>query len=205
MDVVRRSLIDYAYIERENYEDVCSRMTNLKGQGLCPVAITLDGHKSVIRAFINVWPEIIIQRCLFHIENQGLMWIRFFPKTIAGQELRALLKGLTKINSQQDRDKFQEAYSLWIKKHKDTIKLLPKDSVANKDLQRTMKLIDNALPNMFLFIKDSKIAKTTNLLEGFYSQLKHQYQRHRGLTEKNKIAFLSWYCYFRSLKSSNTF
>lgn len=205
MDVIRRGLIDYAYIGRENYDDVHVRMTNLKEQGLYPVAITLDGHKPVTRAFMNVWPELALQRCLFHIENQGLMWIRFYPKTIAGQELRALLKGLTKISSQQERDKFQQAYSLWMKKHKDAIRLLPKDSVANKDLQRTMKLIDNALPNMFWFIKDPKIAKTTNLLEGFYSQLKHHYQRHRGLTEKHKIGFLTWYCYFKSLKSSNTF
>jgi transposase-like protein len=204
MDVVKRGLIDYAYIEREDYHDVHARMMNLKEQGLSPVVVTLDGHKPVTKAFLHVWPGIITQRCLFHVENQGLMWIRSFPRTLAGKELRILLKGLTKIASQQDQDQFQQAYSFWRERHIETIRLLPKESVANKDLQRTMKLIDNALPNMFWFIKDPKIAKTTNVLEGFYSQLKHHYQRHRGLTTEHKIGYLSWYCYFKSIKNSNT-
>jgi len=60
------------------------------------------------------------------------------------------------------------------------IKTLPKTSVANTDLKRTISLINNALPNMFHYLKDQNIAPTTNLLENLYSQLKHQYCNHRG-------------------------
>ncbi|MCG6537912.1 MAG: transposase, partial [Syntrophales bacterium LBB04] len=198
-DAQRRVPIFWAYIDRESYESVHPLIVQLKEQGLDPKAITLDGHRMVIRAILQVWPDVLIQRCLFHIQNQGLMWIRSFPKTIAGQELQILLKGLTKIRSTQDQRDFQRAYSHWRSKYRGMIALLPKESVANKDLQRTMRLIDNAEENMFHFIKDRNIEPTTNILESFYSRLKHHYRSHRGLTTKHKIAFLNWFCYLKSV------
>jgi hypothetical protein len=198
-DARRRIPIFWAYIERESYESVHPLIKYLKDQGLDPKAITLDGHRMVIKAILHIWPNIIIQRCLFHIQNQGLMWIRTFPKTVAGQELRILLKGLTSIRSYKEQVLFQRTYVLWKKKYQRAIALLPKESVANKDLQRTMKLIDHAESNMFHFIKDRNIEPTTNILESFYSRLKHHYRSHRGLTTRHKIAFLNWFCYLKSI------
>ena len=59
-------------------------------------------------------------------------------------------------------------------------------------------LIKNALPDMFHYLKDPGIPHTVNLLEGFYSRLKQDYRRHRGLTQANKLHYLSWYCYFKN-------
>lgn len=205
MDSVRKLLLDYWYIERESYDAVYPRLMQRKENGLNPKAITLDGHKSVTEAILTVWPHILVQRCLFHIENQGLMWIRFYPKTEAGKELRLILKNITSIRSYLDQQTFLTTYRCWRNKYDLFIKQLPRNSVANKDLKRTTALINNALPSMFYFIKDQRIASTTNLLENFYSQLKHQYQRHRGLTQEHKIAYLKWFCYFKTLQNSNTF
>lgn len=204
MDAVGKRLLDYWYIDRENYPDVYPRLITLRLSGLMPKAITLDGHKPVTQAVQTAWPPILVQRCLFHIENQGLMWIRRYPKSEAGKALRLILKSVTSIHCESDQQLFLTTYKRWHQTHNQTIKRLPKDSIANKDLKRTVALIDNALPNMFHFIKDRKIANTTNLLENFYSQLKHQYQRHRGLSRNHKIAFLYWYCYFKNLKNTNT-
>ena len=176
----------------------------LNTQGLKPKAITVDGHRMVIKAILSVWPQIKMQRCLFHIQNQGLMWIRTFPKSKAGKELRSILTTLTAIRSNRAMTNFLSTYSSWKNRHKTFINKLPKTSVVNADLKRTMRLIDNALPNMFHFIKDRKIASTTNLLENLYSQIKHQYRNHRGLTEKHKIAYLKWFCYFKTSLISNT-
>jgi len=170
----------------------------LKEQGLNPYAFTLDGHKMVIRAIQAVWPEITLQRCLFHIKNQGLMWIRYRPKTKAAWELKKMLYTLTDIKTTSDRDLFIAHFQAWHTKYKNFIRSLPKDSIANKDLKRTSSLIKNALPNMFHFIKDRNIAPTTNYLEGIYSQIKHQYRCHRGMTEKHKIQYLKWYCYLKN-------
>lgn len=188
----------YAYIDKESYYDVHPLCVKLKELGLDPAAITLDGHKLVIKAVLDVWPKVIIQRCLYHIQNQGLMWIRTYPKTEAGKELRILLTSLTNIKTEQDKKVFLIAYSKWLERYRMFIKELPKTSVANTDLKRTMGLINNALPNMFHYLKDQNIAPTTNLLENLYSQLKHQYRNHRGLKEQHKISYLKWYCYLKN-------
>ena len=199
IDYARKKIISYTYIDKEGYHSMHPIFLKLQAEGLTPKAITIDGHRMVIKAILDVWPQIKIQRCLFHIQNQGLMWIRTFPKTEAGKKLRGLLKTLTSIHSNKDMADFLSKYSSWKKRYETLIKQLPKTSVANTDLQRTMRLINNALPNMFYFIKDRKIAPTTNYLESLYSQIKHQYRNHRGLTEKHKIAYLKWFCYFKNL------
>jgi len=205
MDALKKKPVDYWYIQRENFQDVYSRLAICRNLGLHPRAITLDGHKPVIQAVQTVWPRIIIQRCLFHIENQGLMWIRTYPKTDAGKELRYILKSVTRVHSKDDCQNFVSTYQQWYAKYKKAILRLPSDSIANKDLKRTMRLITNALPNMFHFVEDRRIASTTNLLENFYSQLKHQYRNHRGLSKQHKVAFLRWFCYFKTVANNNTF
>lgn len=203
MDAVHKILLDYWYIPRENYHDVYPRLANLNQKGLKPKAITLDGHKRVSEAVYDAWPNILIQRCLFHIENQGLMWLRTYPKTDAAKQLRLILKNVADIRSNIDQQNFLILYQDWQNQHGLWIRQTLQKNMIDKDLKRTTSLINNALPNMFHFIKDQKIVSTTNLLENFYSQIKHQYQRHRGLTQEHKIAFLYWFCYFKSIKNSN--
>ena len=154
---------------------------------------------------MDVWPSIAIQRCLYHIQRQGLSWLRTYPKTEAGKALRALLSSLMNIKTRHDKTMFMQNYDNWLNRYRAFIKILPRNSVANIDLKRTMALINNALPNMFHYLKDRDIASTTNLLENFYSQLKHHYRSHRGLIEQHKISYLKWFCYLKSCKNNNTF
>lgn len=198
MDHEAKKIVHYAYIDKESYHNVYPLCLKLKEQGSNPIVITLDGHKYVIRAILDVWPKVIIQRCLYHIQNQGLMWIRTYPKTEAGKELRGLLKSLTNIKTAADKQAFLTAYDQWLSKYRKFIKSLPRTSVANTDLKRTMSLINNAMPNMFHYLKERNIASTTNLLENLYSQIKHQYRNHRGITEQHKISYLKWYCYLKN-------
>ncbi|MFA5105228.1 MAG: hypothetical protein WC527_08675 [Candidatus Margulisiibacteriota bacterium] len=162
----------------------------------------MDGELSVMRAVREVWPEIKIQRCLYHIQREGLRWLRTFPKTQAGCELRAILSTLASIKSFKDRDFFFELYYRWLTTHQASVHALPNDSVATKDLKRTMALLKNVLPDMFHYLKDPNVHHTTNALEGFYSRLKSNYQRHRGLSKQHRLSYLNWYCH---LQNNNTF
>ncbi len=200
-----QNIITCRYIAHENYEDVCVILSDLKTKGLHPKAITLDGHKQVIHAFKDVWPHIIIQRCLFHINKQGLQWLRTNPKTEAGKKLRSIIRLLTTVKTPKEKAKAIRIYKQWYDTYKEFIETLPRNSVANIDLKKAMSLINNALPDMYHFLKDQNIASTTNLLENLFSQLKHQYRCHRGLTEKHKVAYLKWFCYFRNHKNNNNF
>ncbi len=127
--------------------------------------------------------------------------MRTYPKTEAGRDLRCLLRTLCAIGSIKERNIFVNNYKKWVTKYKDFVKSLPSTNIAFKDLKRTIVLINNALPDMFYYLKEPNIPSTTNTLESFYSRLKADYNKHRGLTKDHRIHYLKWYCY---LKNSNT-
>jgi transposase-like protein len=196
MENQSKHLLCYKYVERESYDSIYPMLMSLRRRGLNPLAITLDGHKTVISAILEVWPDVSIQRCLYHIQRQGLSWLRVYPKTEAGRELRPLFNAATSIENESDMHQFLRRYQHWYKTYRSFIKSLPRKSVANTDLKKAMALINHALPDMFYYIKDRNIASTTNVLESFYSRLKHRYRSHRGLSKQHKISYLKWYCYF---------
>jgi transposase-like protein len=204
MNARSQIIISHIYAEKEGYKNTLSWFCQLKEHGLDPRYLSMDGEQSVMRAIHEVWPRTNIQRCLYHIQREGMRWLRTYPKTEAGTELRMLLKTLCRIRKASERDVFISTYMSWLGKYRDFVKALPRREVAYKDLKRTMALIFNALPDMFHYLSDSCVPKTTNTLESFYSRLKADYRKHRGLTGRHKISYLSWYCYFKNLKRTNT-
>lgn len=198
MEARTQQVILNAYVDKESYPSVHPLLSKLKACGLEPLSVTMDGHPHVMRAFRSTWPGIKIQRCLYHILRQGLSWIRTCPKTQAGRELRALLTKVCEIRSFEERDLFLGIYRQWLSSYLAFVKKLPPASVAFKDLKRTVALLHHALPDLFHYLSDPKIPATTNRLESFYSRLKSDFHRHRGLSETHKIAYLNWYCYFKN-------
>ncbi len=202
IDSISKIVIINDYVDKERYKNVRKLFNKLKEQGICPKVITIDGHKQVTDAIKTVYPNIIIQRCLYHIQRQGLSWLRMNPKTQAARDLRKILFTLCNVKTKKEKNIFINSFYHWQYIYKDFIDNLPNDSIAIKDLKRTSNLINQALPNMFYYIDDKKIAQTTNIAESFFSRLKTDFQRHRGLSEKHKVAWLKWYIYF---KNSNIF
>lgn len=197
MDAISQKVIMNAYVTSESFHAVYPIFVKLKSLGLHPKSLIMDGHRKVMEAIHLVWPEILIQRCIYHILRQGLAWLRIYPKTQAARELRSIILSLPYIDTYVKRDQFLFDYNAWLYKYKSYVKSLPSSSVAFKDLKRTMSLITNAIPNMFHYLDDNNICSTTNILEGFFSRLKADYRKHRGLSEAHKKAFLSWYCYLK--------
>lgn len=198
MNAQDQKTISNTHAKKEGYKVARSWFLGLKDKGLDPRYITMDGERGAMRAAREVWPNILIQRCLYHIQSQGMAWLRTDPKTEAGKDLRCLLSNLCSIESVKERNRFIERYYQWLEHYYDFIASLPNDQVAFKDLKRTISLIENALPDMFHYFDDPNIHKTSNALEGYFSRLKADYQRHRGLTQEHKIQYLKWYCYYKN-------
>jgi transposase-like protein len=198
MNAQDQKIIAHTYSAKEGFINTYPWFLSLKQKGLAPQYITMDGEKSVIMAIKLAWPKAKIQRCLWHIQREGMRWLRTYPKTQAGRDLRYLLMTLCRIQSEKERNIFVKQYQKWLRQYKKFVMSLPSSTVAFKDLKKAMTLIKNALPNMFHFLKDPNVHSTTNALESFYSRLKADYQRHRGLTEHHKIHYLNWYCYFKN-------
>ena len=87
-----------------------------------------------MRAIHEVWPKTKIQRCLYHIQREGMRWLRTYPKTEAGRELRVLLKTLYRIQTIKEKDLFIVSYARWLGKYRDFVRALPRSEVAFKDL-----------------------------------------------------------------------
>jgi hypothetical protein len=199
MDATNQNIIASIYVNKESFKDAFPWFSRLHSLGLNPCFITTDGERSIIRAMNLVWPKAKLQRCLYHLQHEGMRWLRTCPKTEAGKALRVILSRLSRIKTIKERYEFINTYSSWVNKYKSFVVSLPRTTVAFKDLRRTMVLINNALPDMFYFLEDSKIHPTTNALESFHSRLKADYRRHRGLSKKHKMNYLKWYIYFQNI------
>jgi transposase-like protein len=203
MNTINQNIIDTIYAPKEGSSYVEQWLINLKSQGLNPLYITMDGEQTTMKTFKKVWPTIKIQRCLYHIQREGCRWLRTFPKSKAAKVLRKLLLSIYGIKSVKERNKFIAKYKKWLYVYKEFIQSLPMDIKVNQDIKRTITLIKNALPNMFHYLMNPNIRSTSNVIESFFSRLKNAYRQHRGLTQRHKIQFLMWYCYFKNQQKIN--
>ena len=198
MDNSTGQVVGYKYTMRENYETVYQLSAALKAKGLNPISVTLDGHPSVIRALRVVWPDVKIQRCLYHIEHQGQMWLRTYPKTPAGRALKQLLSGLAHITTQMGKEEFDRYYQYVKEEYSEFIRRLSSKTIGEKDVKKALALINNAYGNMWHFLVDRSIPATNNKVEGYFSELKQQYRKHKGLSKAHREAYLKWYIYYKN-------
>ena len=196
MDNANGQIINHRYCPRENYDNAYALFKRLNK----PKAITIDGNTNIIRAINAIWPSITIQRCLVHIQRQGLSWLRRKPQLPSAQSLRQLLLMVTNIETRVQQKIFIDQWHLWEKRFGKSVIQLPSNHKVFGDLQRTRSLIIHALPDMFHYLDDRRIPPTTNKLEGYFSRLKMIYRQHRGLSKNNRSNYFNWYIYFKNIK-----
>ncbi len=68
----------------------------------------------------------------------------------------------------------------------------------NKGLHQAYTLLFNALPNLFCYLNDIEIPKTTNRLECYFRHLKEKLLLHSGLRYEAKRKFVKWYLHFKN-------
>lgn len=91
--------------------------TKLKMEGVDLRSCTVDGNPTVIKVLCRVWSKIIIQRCLVHIQRQGIMWCRKNPKRTDSKKLRKLFIQVPYIKTKEQREMFLHEVSLWEQKY----------------------------------------------------------------------------------------
>ncbi len=186
----------YGVAENSN-EQLRGFFQPLIDRGLDPESCTTDGNSNVIRTLRALWPGITAQRCLVHIQRQGLSWCRLSPKTAYGRDLRVLFCGLTNIDTEDERDSFIVEFLYWEKTFGEIIKLRKERGKVFSDIKRARSLIINALPDMFHYLDNPRIPRSTNGLEGYFSRLKPHYGQHRGLIPKKRANYFAWYFHFK--------
>lgn len=190
----------------EHYTEIKEDLTNLIKIGVQIESITTDGHKSALKAIKTSLPDVTVQRCLVHIQRMCLLWLTRFPKHLAGAELRSLVLRLLKIETHNDQLWWMKELSNWYERHKAYLgeKTYNENTgrywYKHKLLRRSYFSIKRALPNMFHYLNNDKIPRTTNGIEGYFGHLKNHLDLHRGLSSKNRINFIKWYIYLSNEK-----
>jgi len=189
-------------VNRENYDNYVVDLKLLKQSGLNMDSITSDGQKGLIKAINEVFPNVVHQRCIIHIQRMSKIYLTRNPKTDAGITLLYWVKKLHEIETPEQKNKWIGQFAGWQKKYRDF--LMEKSEspsgrkwYTHKMLRRTRPLIKNALPNMFHYLDNSDIPKSTNGLEAKFSYFKLNLNIHRGLSKKSRKNFILWYYYFK--------
>lgn len=199
MDFESREIISGRYGVSERAEkQLTSFFTSLANRGLRPVSCTVDGNPQVIQVIRRLWPGITIQRCLVHIQRQGLSWCRRYPKTAYGRMLRNIFLGITPIRSHGEAESLLKEINSWEQQYGPLIRSRQEKGRVFSDIKRARSMLLKALPDMFHYLDDSHISPTTNNLEGYFSKLKGHYRQHCGLSKRNLENYFGWYFYFRS-------
>jgi hypothetical protein len=193
MDDESHSVIDGLHGLTENRKHVDKYLTALKQRGLNPYSVTLDGNPSVILAFRAAWPDITIQRCLVHVQRQGLRWCRRYPKRTDAKHLRKLLLTLSDVDTIAKRNQFLKDFAVWEKRFGKKIKDASTGGWVFSDLKKARSMLIGALPDMFHYLKNPAIPNSSNGIEGYFSRLKHHYRQHRGLSVKSRTNYFQWY------------
>lgn len=182
---------------RESARDLFQFYSQLSEAKLNPESATTDGNLAQIKQLKIFWPEIKLQRCIIHVQRQGLSWCRRNPKRSDAKHLRELLLKLTEVKTKEDSLRFIKGFYAWEARYGTGIESSPNRGWVFSDLIRARSMLSKAIPNLFYFIDDPKIARTTNALEGYFSRLKSDYRLHRGLSKQNRINYFKWYFYLK--------
>jgi len=165
----------------------------LATDGLNPLSVTIDGLKQVQSMLVSVWPEVIIQRCLVHIQRQGLAWCRHQPKRPDTIELRSLFRRIVTIRTASERDLFIADWSYWLERYGPAIAASTETGWIFGDLKRAKSVLTKALPDIFSYLDNPQIPISTNWIESYFSRLKRNYRQHRGLAVHQRPNYFAWY------------
>jgi hypothetical protein len=132
------------------------------------------------------------------------IWLTKEPKSIQGKELLEIVYQIHKIDNEEQRQYWLISLYNWDVKHKDFINeksinpITGRAWFTHKMIRRVRHLLITTFPNMFHYLNDCKIPKSTNGLEAFFGHLKDNLSIHRGLTVNNRKSFIKWYMYLRN-------
>lgn len=194
----------YRITDKERFVQIKEDLLNLIQLGISVKSITCDGHRAILKAISEALPDVITQRCLVHIHRESNIWLRKKPVNQRSIELKKIVNLIFIIKTKNDKVAWIKMFNEWFERHKDHINEKKINHETErwwyrfKDLRRTAVMIKKAIPNMFHYLDNPSIPKSTNNLESFFGHLKDTLSIHRGLSRQNRKAFILWYLHYKN-------
>jgi hypothetical protein len=194
----------YRLSDGEWFEEIKEDLDNLFKLGLQIESITCDGHKALLKAIKKTSSKVILQRCLVHIQRMCRIWLTIRPKSQAGNDLRLLVNKLHRIRNHEHRDYWLVSLVKWYNQYEEYLKEKSYSQQTgrywykHRMVRRSFSVIRKALPDMFHYLDNERIPKSTNGLESFFGHLKSHLTVHRGLSREHRKSFIRWYLYLKN-------
>lgn len=199
-----KATLFYRLSDGEWEEELCEDLQNILSLGIEIESITCDGLRNILKAVKKTSPNTVIQRCLVHIQRECLAWLTRSPQSVAGCELRLIVNRLHTIDNHDKWGYWVVDLIRWHSRHKDFInqKTFQENTgrywFTHKSVRKAFIHIKRALPDMFHYLDNPKIPKTTNGLESFFGHLKQNISLHRGLSKEHYKNYVKWYLFYKS-------
>lgn len=199
MESSRHELLYGAYGICEGARDLQRVYEMLAQAGLHPKSATIDGNPQQTKYLSLQWPRVRLQRCVVHVQRQGLRWCRRNPKRTDAKHLRRLFLDLTMVKTPVQRERFIRQVNQWDQRFGHHIRQARRvtGGWVFSDLALAARMIVRSLPNLFHFVDNAEISSSTNPLEGYFSRVKEKYRRHRGLARKHRDHYFQWYFFLQ--------
>lgn len=201
----------YRFSDGERYEQMCEDLKNLALLEVQIGSITCDGHKAALKAIRKTCPDVIVQRCIVHVHRMANVWLRQKPMTQATRELKRIVNLLPLVNTHNDRKFFVSMFAQWYELNQGFVnerswnRSTGRWWYRHRNLKRATTLLSKAIPNLFHYLDDPAIPRSTNGLESFFGHLKDTLSIHRGLSYQNRKAFILWYLHFKNQSGKKVF
>lgn len=194
----------YRITDGEHYSEIKEDLLNLLELGVQIESITTDGHRSILKAIKEVLPDAILQRCIVHIQRDCRIWLTKNPQSIAGYQLKKITSKMHTITTHYDLSFWLLSLHKWYQVHEDYISEKSYNIetgrywFTHKMVRRSFMTIKRALPNMFHYLDNPRIPKSSNSIESFFGHMKGHLNIHRGLSYHHRKQYLKWYLFFKN-------
>ena len=177
------------FVKNETNRDYLEGLRYIEKCGTRIKAVVCDGHVGLLQA-ISFCP---VQMCQFHQFQIVRRLLTHNPHLPAGMELLALMRRVFSMG----KEEFISAFDKWCDKWNEflderTLLISGKTTYTHRRLRTARRSIKTHLKWLYTCEEypELQIPNTTNLLEGFNSQLKRALHNHNGLNEANKKKFI---------------
>ena len=166
-------------------------INRFREKGYIIQSITCDGRRGLLKDFLDT-PT---QMCQFHLVAMVMRALRKRHQSEAGKALKMLIKTL----KTSTKNEFYLRLHFWKVKHQDFLNERsdkPNEKgyfpYKHRNVRSAYASIRRYFDYVFTYEKyaELNIEKTTNRIEGLFSELKRSLIAHNGLTRSHKIMFI---------------
>lgn len=169
-------------------------LDQLKREGWTITAAVIDGKRGVAQIFERL--GIPVQYCQFHQVKTVTKYLTRRPKTDAARELRALtlsLKCTNEADFAQLLKAWHERWLMFLEERSQAMNTKRGWQYTHRRVRAAYRSLKTNLARLFTYERypELQIPKTTNTLDGMFSQIKNRLAVHRGLRRDRRYKLIS--------------